>query len=59
MFNLDVSLGNVLTILAIVLASLKMMSYLRRFDRLIWEHELMWSEYAKTHELPIRPRKTQ
>lgn len=58
-FNWSISLGNVLTVLSILGIGLRALQALRKFekqmDRLLWEHELMWQEYASTHALPIRP----
>lgn len=54
MFTWSISLGNILTILSILGIGIKSLMALRRLDRLIWEHELMWREYASTHSLPVK-----
>lgn len=55
-FSFDVSLGQIFTIMSILAIGFKGLSQLRhvekRIDRFMWEHDLLWNEYARTHSLP-------
>jgi hypothetical protein len=48
-FNLDISLGNVLTILSILGVAVRVLSVLEKFNRVIWEHDILWRRYIHEH----------
>lgn len=54
-FTMDVSAGQLLTILSILVIGVRALSHVRaiekRFDRVMWEHDMLWREYSRTHKI--------
>jgi len=48
-FSFDISLGNILTILSILGIGARSLQVLNKFNRVIWEHDVLWKRYCLDH----------
>lgn len=53
-FDFSISLGQLLTIVSIIGSG---GIIVRRLDRLVWEHDMMWHDFAEAHDIPLHEKR--